>query len=151
MLEPFSTPHYRAFIRIANTYRCLAAVEVFFVVFLWPLLARRPGAVGTAALALMAVASLPLVLVAARVSGTPMSEVGRSQAVLLMIAAASVASVGLVLRIGPSASPYYYPIAAMLSGGLPLAGFVIRDVSGRTAVWLGCASTGYVIGLTVDR
>jgi len=145
----FSSQEYRAFPEIENTYRLLMAAEVFFLVFLWPLYCGTPGAVSAPALGTLLAVSVPLVLIAARVSNVPLYMVARTHLLLLAIAAASAAGCKLILRIGPHARRWYYPIAAGLAGGLPMVQFIMLDMTGGGARWLSCASPLWAMELAL--
>jgi len=145
----FSSEGYRAFPEIENTYRLLMAAELFFLVFLWPLYCGTPGAVSAPALGTLLVVSVPLVLIAARVSNVPVYMVARTHLLLLAIAAASAAGCKLMLRIGPRARRWYYPIAAGLAGGLPMVQFVLLDMTGGGARWMSCASPFWAMELAI--
>ncbi|HUW35090.1 MAG TPA: hypothetical protein VM223_26060 [Planctomycetota bacterium] len=146
----FSSEGYRAFPEIENTYRLLMAAELFFLLFLWPLYCGTPGAVSAPALGTLLVVSVPLVLIAARVSNVPAYMVARTHLLLLTVAAASAAACKLILRVGPRSRRWYYPLAAGLAGGLPLVQFVLLDISGGAgARWLSCASPFWAMELAL--
>ena len=145
----FSSESYSAFTEIENTYRCLMAAELFFVLFLWPLYCRKPGAASVPAVGALLVISAPLVLVAAYVSNVPAFMVARSQLVLLAVASAVMAAWRLIGREGGTAWRWYYPAVATVAGGLPLVQFVIQDVAGGGADWLSCASPFWAMELAL--
>ena len=145
----FSSEGYRAFTEIENTYRCLMAGELFFVLFLWPLYCRRPGAASVPALGVLLVVSVPLVLVAAYVSNVPGFMVARTQLLLLAAAGACMAACRLIGRAGGTAWRWYYPVAAALAGGLPMVQFIMQDVAGGGAGWLSCASPFWAMELAL--
>ena len=142
-----SVGDYRAFTEIENTYRCLMAAELFFVIFLWPLLGARHGAVTVPVLAALMAVSIPLVIIAAQVSNVPVYAVVLTHLLLLAVAAACVSACKLTGRKGERHWRYYYLGAAAIAGGLPLLQFLLLDLLGGGLRWLSCISPFWAMEL----
>jgi hypothetical protein len=138
-----STSDYRAFPQMENIYRCLMGSELFFVMFVWPLL----GAVSVPALAVLVVISVPLVVIAAWASNVPAYTVVLTQLLLLSVAAACISASKLIARMGPTLWRHYYLAAAALAGGVPLVQFLMLDLTGRGLRWLSCVSPFWAMEL----
>jgi len=142
-----SVEGYRSFAEIENTYRCLMAGELFFIIFLWPLLGARYGAVSVPALALLIVISIPLVLVASWAANAPAYILLLTHLLLLSVSAAVVSVCRLIGRKGVSYWRYYYLAAAAMSGGVPLVHFLLLDLTGKGLRWLSCVAPFWAMEL----
>jgi len=145
--DAFSTRHYRPFPQIGNTYRCLMAAELFFVIFLWPMAGARRGAVNVPALAGLVVVSAPLVAVAAYVSNVQAYSIALTHLLLLAVAAASISGCSLAGRAGGRAWRWYYFAAVFLSGGIPLLHFLTINLTGVRLPWVSCISPFWAMEL----
>ena len=142
-----SVKSYRSFLEIENTYRFLMAAELFFIMFLWPLVGARRGAVSVPILAMLVVISVPLVLIAAWVSNVPAYTIVLTHLLLLAVAAACVGVCKMIGRRGESYWRHYYLWAAALAGGLPLVQFLMLDLTGKGLRWLSCISPFWAMEL----
>jgi len=142
----FTSSSYRPFVEIENTYRCLMAAELFFVAFLWPLWGRS-GAVSVPVLGLLLAVSVPLVVISAYVADVTGAVLVRTHLLLIAVSAAAVAATRLIGRTRPEHIQYYYAIAAVLCGGLPLLQFLLLDLTGKGAPWLSFFSPFWAMEL----
>lgn len=143
-----SAKSYRSFLEIENTYRFLMATELFFIMFLWPLVGARSGAVSVPVLAILVVISVPLVLIAAWVSNVQAYTIVLTHLLLLAVAAACVGACKMVARRGECYWRHYYLWAAALAGGLPLVQFLMLDLTGKGLRGLSCISPFWAMELT---
>lgn len=141
-----STERYRSFPDLTDTYRCLMASELAFVMFLWPLLGGKRSTLNVPVLAVLAMISAPLVVIAATVSNTGADAVLRSHLLLFSIAAAVIASWQL-LQARAAGARWYFLAAAALSGGLPLLQFLTLDLAGARLRWLAVVSPFWAMEL----
>jgi len=148
--DVFSSPDYRSLLSISQTYRCLMAAEVFFVVFLWPAAGAGRGALSVPVLAALVVISAPLVAVAAYVSNTPAYTIALTHLLLLAIATASVSGAALAERTPSRPWRWYYLAAVFTAGAIPLAHFLMLNLTGVQLPWLGCISPFWAMELTLQ-
>jgi len=142
-----STERYRSFPDLADTYRCLMASELAFVLFLWPVLGGKRSMLNVPVLAVLAVISAPLVLIAASVANTGADAVLRSHLLLFSIAAAVIATWQLLRASRAAAARWYFLVVAALSGGLPLLQFLTLDLAGAQLRWLAVISPFWAMEL----
>ena len=142
-----SVEGYRSLAEIENTYRFVMAGELFFIMFLWPFLGARRGAVSVPVLAALIVISVPLVLVAAWVADVPVYTVLLTHLLLLSVSAAVVSVCRLVGRKGVSYWRYYYLAAVAIAGGVPLVQFLLLDLTGKGLRWLSCIAPFWAMEL----
>jgi len=142
-----SSRSYRSFAEIENTYRCLMAGELFFIIFLWPLVGAQRGAISVPALAALLVVSAPLVIAAAWVANVPVYAILLTHLLLLSVAAACVSTCRLIIRKGGRHWRHYYLGAAALAGGVPLAQFLLLDLTGAGLRWLSCVAPFWAMEL----
>jgi hypothetical protein len=115
---PFATPQ--------NFFACIVAVELFFILLIWPLFVPALLREGVAPPALMMYAAvlvlfaLPLVLIGANVASVDAAAWVRSQ---LLIAALAALGAGVAARL-PSALPWYLLGVFWLSAAHPFWSFL---------------------------
>ena len=124
-----------AFVTPASLHAILVAAEVVFVLFAWPFLERGRGRTAVRA-ALLGVLALPLALMTENISAAGAGALVRGQVLVFALAALVSA-----LRAGEARrAPAYLFVAALLSAGLPLAAFLVREFAERDLAWLALFS-----------
>lgn len=114
-----------------NFHAILVAAEIAFVLFAWPFLERGRGRTAVRA-ALLGALALPLALMAENMSAAGAGALIRGQVLVFALAALVSA-----LRAGEARrAPAYLLVAALLSAGLPLAAFLVREFGGADLGWL---------------
>jgi hypothetical protein len=132
------------FVTSGSLFTCFLEVQVFYLVLVWPFFVMGRGAMDRPAISLyrdlgvLLAVGLPLGLMAADVSSVRTGPFLRALALIAALGAFGVSLFRFAPR--PSAGPWYFLGAFLVSAGLPFASFLAAEFLGQDWRWLAAAS-----------